>query len=113
MTLFKQEEREVARLFNGKRLPANSGGPIDVLSETFAIQCKRRATMSLAEIEREAVKIYHVGQEIGRVGILSVKRKAGPGKPTPRLIILTEAAWRELQAGQGDGQEIPKIEVAA
>ena len=96
--LFKHEEREVARLFNGKRYPANTGGDVDVISDEFVVQCKRRATMSLAEIDREAVKIYGAGQASGHIGILTVKRKAGAGHPTPRLIIMTEASWRELRS---------------
>ena len=38
-----------------------------------------------------------VGQHRDKVGIVVVKRRAGRGRQTPRLIVLTEEAWRQLE----------------
>ena len=95
---WKQEEREVGKLLGGSRYHANTGGDVDVESDEFVVQVKHRRTMSLAEVEREAVTISEVGRKSNnKLGVLVVKRKAGRGTPTPRLIIMTEETWKRLR----------------
>jgi hypothetical protein len=57
---------------------------------------------SLAELERLAVEIQELGKERGKAGVVVVKRRAGRGCRTPRLIVATEEAWRQLR---GAGEE--------
>ncbi len=38
-----------------------------------------------------------VDQERDKVGMVVLKRRAGRGRQTPRLIVLTEDAWRQLE----------------
>ncbi len=95
-THWKQFERDVARLLEGKRYPANSGGRIDVESAEYVAQVKHRKTMSVPELERWATEIEQIGAEKGKTGILVIKRRAGRGHSTRTLIILTEAAFLAL-----------------
>jgi hypothetical protein len=34
-----------------------------------------------------------------KLGVVVVKRRAGRGQKTPRLVVCTEAVWRELNGG--------------
>jgi len=100
MSAWKELERQVGRIINGKRFWGSSGGPIDVESDHLVCQVKHRKTMSLREIEAEAVQIERVGQEKGKAGILCIKRRSGRGCPTPLLFVMTETVWEWLQKGQ-------------
>jgi len=43
-----------------------------------------------------------IGKDQGKLGLVVIKRRAGKGKETPRLIVLTEAAWEKTEeAGSG------------
>lgn len=87
----------MARLLGGSRYPANSGGLVDVESCTYVAQVKNVARLSLAQLEELALEMATLGEEQGKVGIVVVKRKGGRGRETPRLIVLTETAWTELE----------------
>ncbi len=87
----------MARMLGGSRYPANSGGPVDVESEIYLAQVKNVARLSLAQLEGLALEMETIGEEQGKVGIVVVKRKGGRGRKTPRLIVLTETAWRNLE----------------
>ena len=93
---WKQLERDGARLIQGRRYPASSGGPIDAESGRFVLDAKHRRRVSVPDLERWAVAIAAAGAARGKVGVLLLKRKAGAGQPTPQLMILTEVAWRAL-----------------
>ena len=93
---WKQEERAVARLLGGTRFPGNQGGRVDVTSECYVAQVKHVKGCSLAELERLAVEMEHIGQRRGKVGLVCVKRRAGRGQHTPRLVVMTEAVWLKL-----------------
>ncbi len=93
---WKQLERDVARLLGGSRYPANSGGRVDVESPTLVVQVKHVQRMSLAQLEALAVEMEEIGKERGKVGVVGVKRRAGRGRSTRTLIILTEAAFLAL-----------------
>src|SRR2546425_9850340 len=95
---WKQEERQVASLVHGKRYPANSGRRVDVESAQFICQVKHRRTCSLAQLEALAIELDELGCTQSKLGVVCVKRRAGRGCRTPRLIVMTETAWRTLQA---------------
>ena len=97
---WKAEERHVARLLGGSRYPANSGGRVDVEGPGIMAQVKHVKTCSLASLEALAVEMERLGAELGKVGLVVVKRRAGIGRETPRLVVLTQAAWRVLNGGQ-------------
>ena len=91
---WKKEERKAAALFGAKRKPANTGGPVDFESAGYVGQVKFVRAMGLAELEREALAMEAVGFRLSppKIGVVVVKRKRGK----TRLVILTEAAWREM-----------------
>ena len=91
---WKAEERTVARLFGGARYPANSDGRVDVAGPGIVAQVKHVKTCSLARLEALAVEMDALGGQHGAAGV--VKRRAGRGHPTPRLIIMTDRIWRHL-----------------
>ena len=93
---WKAEERSVARLLGGRRHWANSGRRVDVESAGFICQVKHRRVCSLAELERLALDLERLGEAEGKAGLVVVKRRAGQGQATPRLIVMTEPVWRRL-----------------
>ena len=97
---WKHEERQVARLLGGKRHPANSGHRVDVESDRFICQVKHRRTLSLAQLEALALELDHLGRTQTKLGIVCVKRRAGRGQKTPRLIVMTEAVWLQMMTLQ-------------
>lgn len=101
---WKQEERRAAALFGGQRFPANTRGPADFETGTVLGQVKHVRRLSLAEIETVALAMEHLAasREPSKAGLVVVKRRAGPGRETPRLVILTETAWRHRQGGEGN-----------
>jgi len=90
----------VARLLGGRRFPANTGGRVDVEGPTVIAQVKHRRTLSLAALETLAVEAVEAGRTRGKLGILVVKRRAGRGWPTTRMVVMTEAAWRLVHRDQ-------------
>jgi len=96
MKAWKAEERNVGRMLGGARYPANQGGLVDVESPTIVAQVKHRKVASLAELERLALEMEAVGDARQKAGVVVVKRRAGKGTPTPRLVVLTERVWRRL-----------------
>ncbi len=95
---WKHEERRVARMLSGHRYPANSGGRVDVESDQYVAQVKLVKTLSLAQLEELCVEMTALGQEQGKLGLVTVKRRAGKGIHTERLICMTEAVWKKLWA---------------
>ncbi len=94
---WKHEERRVAHFLGGRRYAANSGGRVDVESPTVVAQVKHVQRLSLAQLEALAVEMERIGEERGKVGIMVVKRRAGRGTATPRLVVMTEGVWRGLR----------------
>src|SRR5689334_3128832 len=93
---WKAEERHVARLVEGKRYPANQGGRVDVEGGDCIVQVKHRRTLSLAQLESLALELESLGNACKKAGLVVVKRRAGKGMPTPRLIVMTESVWRAI-----------------
>ncbi len=96
---WKAEERVVARLIGGTRYPANSGGRIDAESPQIVAQVKHVKRLSLAELEALAVEMATLGAKRGKAGVVLVKRRAGSGKPTHRLVVMTQAVFEALSNG--------------
>jgi len=94
---WKQLEREVAHLLGGRRYAANTGGRVDVESPTVVAQVKHVQRLSLAQLEALAVEMAALGEDKGKIGVVVVKRRAGRGKETPWLIVVTEEVWRKLE----------------
>jgi hypothetical protein len=93
---WKAAERRAAALLGGRRHWANSGQTVDVESDGYVAQVKEVARMSLAALERLALEAERQGAQRQKIGLVLVKRRAGHGNATPRLLILTEAAWRTM-----------------
>ncbi len=93
---WKQEERRAAALFGGSRFPANSGGSLDFETARVVGQVKHMKQLSLAKLEALAVEIANMGVERGKMGVVVVKRRAGRGAATPRLVVMTELTLTRL-----------------
>ena len=86
----------MAQLLQGRRYPANSGGRVDVEGPGIMAQVKHARRLSLAQLEGLALEMAELGQQQGKVGLVVVKRRAGAGRPTPRLVVMTEVVWRDM-----------------
>ncbi len=109
---WKAEERRAAALFGGTRFPGNAGGALDFETPGYVGQVKHRRVLSLAQVEMLAVEMEHLGgrRTPPKPGVLVVKRRAGRGQPTPRLIVVTEAVWRGLHGAVPDPDSTPNPE---
>ncbi len=96
---WKREERHAATLIGGSRFGANTGGRIDAESPQIVAQVKHVKRLSLAELEALAVEVGQLGAKRGKVGVVVVKRRAGSGKPTHRLVVMTQAVFEALSNG--------------
>ncbi len=95
---WKSEERRAAALFGGTRFPANTGGVADFETDGVVGQVKHVRQLSLAALEALALEMEKVGCQRGRSGVVVVKRRAGRGKKTSRLVVVTESVWRTIGA---------------
>ncbi len=86
----------MARMLGGHRYPANSGGRVDVESDQYVAQVKLVKTLSLAHLEELCGEMTALGHEQGKLGRVTVKRRAGRGIHTERLICMTEGVWKKL-----------------
>jgi hypothetical protein len=66
-------------------------------SARYVAQVKHVSRLSLAELEWLALEIAAIGQEKNKIGLVVLKRKAGRGCKTPRLICMTEEVLHKLQ----------------
>ena len=103
---WKQEEREAAAIFNGSRYPANQGGPHDFEGKAgvhdIRGQVKHRKALSLQELTTLAETIEHSAHMEDALGIVVAKYRAGQGRKTKRLIVMTEDVWRQFVAKEED-----------
>ncbi len=78
--------------------PASTGGALDFESKRYVGQVKHVRRLSLTALEDLAREVERLGfqQRPLKLGVVIVKRRAGRGRRTPRLIVLTEAVWRTL-----------------
>src|SRR5262249_28364896 len=103
---WKQMERDMAKLFGGKRFWSNSGEAIDVESEQYVAQCKHVNAMSLAEMCELAEMVEQQGKAKGKRGVLCVKFRKGQGTKSTTLIVQTEAVWRRHSAPRAGPSEV-------
>jgi hypothetical protein len=107
---WKAFERDVARLFGGRRFWANAGEALDVESETVVAQCKLVKRLSLEELTRLAEAVEREALLKFKAGVVAVKVRRGRGRSSQMLLVCTERVWRALNgsADQGTGEETPR-----
>ena len=93
---WKQHERKSGALIGGARYWANSGEAIDAESSWAVCQAKNVKTLSLAALETLALEAERQGAQKNKVGMVIVKRRAGAGRATPLLVVMTEGAFRAM-----------------
>ncbi len=71
----------------------------DFTSGVFLGRPKHVRRLSLVQLEASAVGLEQAAVRVSKAGVAEVKRKAGPGHQTPRLIVITEAVWCRLTGG--------------
>ena len=69
---------------------------MDVENNRLICQVKHRRTLSLAQLEALALELDSLGRTQTKLGVVCVKRRAGRGHKTPRLIVMTEAVWLQM-----------------
>jgi hypothetical protein len=74
-----------------------------VESDQYVAQVKLVKTLSLAQLEELCVEMAALGQEQGKVGLVTVKRRAGKGIHTERLVVMTEGVWVALNQPEERG----------
>jgi len=79
---------------------------VDVEGPSVIIQVKHRRILSLCALEALAVEAAAVGRTRGKLGVLVVKRRAGRGRPTPRLVVMTDHAWEECGRSAGRARPV-------
>lgn len=93
---WKAHERKAAAIIGGARKWANSGEAIDCESSWAVVQAKEVKACSLAALTVLALEAERQGTQRQKVGMVVVKLRAGRGRETPRLIVLTEAAFKAM-----------------
>ncbi len=106
---WKALERAAARLLEGRRFPANSGGALDAAGPDLVAQVKQRRRLSLGEMVA-ALEMACAAAPAGRVGCMVLKLRRGRGQPSPMLLVLRgqdlsflRARWRGQAAAQAQG----------
>jgi hypothetical protein len=102
---WKAEERAAAAIFGGRRLAENSGGILGFEADDVVGQVRYVGRLSLVQLEELALEIEGLGGEVSKAGLLVVKRRAGAGHETPRLLVMTEMAWRQLSGSAENESE--------
>lgn len=100
-TSWKQLERDVAKLVNGARYPANTGDRIDVESNQYVIQVKERKSLSLEVLTQLVEEMEQIGKAKGKRGLVAAKVRRGRGKASPILIIQSADQWKDIDNGKG------------
>jgi hypothetical protein len=93
---WKAEERRAAGLCGGTRFPANGGGRVDFEGSAYVGQVKHVRRLSLAGLEALAVEVASIGAAQGKAGVVVVKRRAGSGCLTTRLVVMTDDTFKRL-----------------
>ena len=103
---WKEEERKAAAIFRGSRYSANQGGHFDffgaVGEQEVLGQVKHRKTLSLQELTTLAENTETFARVQGALGVVVAKYRAGQGRKTKRLIVMTETVWRQFVAKEED-----------
>ena len=102
---WKRFEREVARLLGGRRFWANSGESIDIESSSYVAQCKHVAQMSLRQITDLAEAVELDAAPKAKLGIVALKLRAGRGRTTSTLFVMTSHTWELMNGAAGESEE--------
>jgi hypothetical protein len=95
----KAEERAAAAIFGGRRSAENAGGSLAFEADGIVGRVRHVSRLSLVQLEELALESERLGGEASKAGLLVVKRRGGAGRETPRLVVLTEMAWRRMSGG--------------
>ena len=93
---WKALEREAAALFGGRRHWANSGERLDFEAPGYLGQCKLVKRLSLEALSQLAEEMERDALPRQKAGVVVVKVRRGRGRPSPLLVVCTEAVWRHL-----------------
>lgn len=93
---WKQVERDAAKLFGGKRFPANSGHRIDGESALFVWQVKHRKNHTMADMFNLTKEMEVYGQEHGKMGLVYLRDKPGRGGKATSLVVMTEEVFKQF-----------------
>ncbi len=93
---WKREERKAAALIAGARYPANLGRRVDAEGPELIAQVKHVQRLSLAQLEALAGELAQLGTERSKVAVVMVKRRAGRGSVTARLVVMTQEVFNVL-----------------
>lgn len=94
---WKQRERDIAKILNTVRFPANQGGKVDVESDLYVVQVKERKSLSLEALTQLVEEMEAIGKEKGKQGLVAVKVRRGKGKYSPMLIVQSVNEWLETK----------------
>src|SRR5262245_41367757 len=97
---WKKRERAAAQIIGGRRHWANSGQAIDCESDGFVAQVKEVARCSLQALEALAREAERQGAQRHKIGLVVVKRRAGQGRETPMLVVMTGAMFIEMNGAR-------------
>jgi hypothetical protein len=89
-------------MIGGRRYWANSGEVVDCESSWAVAQVKHVRTCSLAALEALALEAERQGTQRRKIGLVVIRRRGGQGLKTPRLVVLTEAAFTEMSGALPD-----------
>ena len=66
-----------------------------------AAECRRRwGVPSISSLMRTLVS---------KAGVVVIKRRAGPGRQTPQLVVMTAMAWRRISPSDGGAPAMPDV----
>lgn len=97
---WKQLERDAARLWGGKRHPANSGHRIDFESDIALGQCKLVRVLPLERLTQLAEEVEREAMPKGKLGVVCVKVRRGAGKKSPMLVVMTAATYEQMNGAR-------------
>lgn len=96
---WKKAERYAAEKIlggTGRRYWANSGEDVDVENDGIVAQVKNVKKLPFPQLEKLAVEAQRQGDQRNKVGLVLIKRRGGAGYPTPWLVVMTAASYREM-----------------
>ena len=93
---WKQAERRAAKLFGGRRFPANSGHRIDGESAIFVWQVKQRKNHTMADMFNLASEMEEYGSSKEKIGMVYLEDKPGRGNTRKDLVVMTSGMFKQL-----------------
>jgi hypothetical protein len=97
---WKKAERKAAQIIRGRRYWSNSGEKVDCESDSYVAQVKEVAVCSLAALEALALEAERQGTQRNKVGLVVIKRRAGRGRETPTLVVMSQAGFLEMNGSR-------------